>query len=356
MADPTSEERIAQLETQLAAQRRLVDAIPHMVWMTDESGKPTFLNARCATYGGADLARAEVEGTRSFIHPEDRPHYEATASAGRAHMAPFELVMRLRRHDGTYRRHLCRFQPLTPGAPGPWAATGTDVEDEHRFEEQQEFLVQAGKRLGASLDSKETLQDVAKLLVPRIADWFAVDLATPDGLLERVAMEHVDPSKMKMAWEFHRRMPPRPEDPGGIYAVLRSGAPEVFEEIPDELLAQSILDPEVLAMIRGLGLRSSMCVPLVAGDRTVGTLTLVSAESNRSYGDRDLAFAKALAARIAIAVENARLFEHTQQARIASETLAADVIEQSRAAQELVVAMRRERDAALAKLGQLESR
>ena len=340
MPDPSREELLADL----------LDAIPHLVWMTDAAGRPTYFNANWASYTGADLEETLRVGGVEFIHPGDQEQYRSRAEAGRRSLAPFEIVQRLRRHDGTYRRHRCRVVPLTPGAPGAWAATGTDVEDEYQFELQQEFLVEAGKRLGASLDSTKTLGDVAALLVPRIADWFAVDLFGENGIAERVAMAHADPSKVETAWEFHRRMPPRPEDEGGIYGVMRSGKPQLMEEIPDELLAAAITDPLTLSLIRALGLHSSLCVPLRTGDRTVGALTLVSAESKRRYGPRDLAFAENLAGRIAMAVENARLFELAQRARIASEAIAADVIAQSAEAQALIATIRRERDEALSKL------
>lgn len=340
MADPAREVLLDQL----------IDAIPHLVWMTDEQGHPTYFNANWRSYTGADIAETLRVGATSFIHADDRAHYRSIAEPARRAATPFEVVLRLRRHDGAYRRHRCRVVPLTPGAPGAWAATGTDVEDEYRFEAQQEFLVEAGNRLGASLDSKKTLRDVAALVVPGIADWFAVDLVGEGGIAERVAMAHADPSKVETAWEFWRRLAPKPDDPSGLYAVIRTGNAEVNEEIPDEILAEAIPDPVLLGLLRSLGLGSSMCVPLRTGERIVGALTLVSAESKRRYGARDLAFATSLAGRIAMAVENARLFELAEQARLASEAIAADVIAQSREVHELVASMRRERDEALAQL------
>ena len=111
---------------------------------------------------------------------------------------------------------------------------------------------------------------------------------------------------------------------------------------------QSIPDGEVLALIRSLGLRSSMCVPLFVRDRVIGALTLVSAESNRLYGARDLTFATELARRIGVAVDNARLYGEAEQARAAAEAMAADVVEQSRAVEAALLAMRAERDDAAA--------
>ena len=101
---------------------------------------------------------------------------------------------------------------------------------------------------------------------------------------------------------------PTPTTTRGIYGVLRSGRPELYPELPDELLAQSIADPEQLEAIRALGMRSVMLIPMVVAGRTIGVLTMVSAESGRSFDEDDLVFAGDLARRAATAVENARLY------------------------------------------------
>ena len=195
----------------------------------------------------------------------------------------------------------------------------------------------------------EMEDDVATLLVPHMADWCTIDLLTDAGTLDRQAVAHVDPSKVALAWDLWKRMPPKPEDPHGAYAVLRTRTPEVLREVTDELLVASIPDPESLAVVRSLGLRSAMTVPLEVRERAIGVLTFVTSESGKLYSARDLTFANELARRITVAVENARLYGAAEQARTAAEAIAADVVEQSRAVAQELLAMRTERDAALAR-------
>jgi GAF domain-containing protein len=235
-----------------------------------------------------------------------------------------------------------------------FVGTAVDVDDQRRANSQQRFLAEAGKVLGTSLEPAKTLSDVARLVVPQLADWCAIDLVTEEGGFERLAVAHVDPTKVALAQQLWQRLPPRPEAPHGLYAVVRTRRAELFEDIPDEMLVASIPDPEILAIYRSLGLRSSMCVPLIARDHVLGALSLVSAESGRHYGKEDLAFAEDFASRIAVAIANARLYTETQQARAAAEALAADVVDQSKSVEAALLAMRAERDAALAKLAQLE--
>jgi PAS domain S-box-containing protein len=350
----TREELVAEVtlrRKQLHDRARIADAIPHIIWTMNADGTPTYFNSKWTEYTGLDLEATLRVGAATLVHPEDLPVFAAKLASAQQTDAPFEVAYRLRRaNDSVYRWHVARAVPLRLGGTDAWVATATDIDDERRLDDQQRFFNEAGKVLGTSLEQKQTLSDVARLVVPRMADWCAIDLATEQGSIERVTMAHVDPSKVEAAWEFWRRWPPKPEDPQGVYAVVRTGQPEVMREIPDEMLAAAIPDAGVLALIRSLGLRSSMCVPLSVGQRVLGALTLVSAESNRLYGPRDLAFATELAQRIGVAIENARLYGAAEQARTAAEAMAADVVEQSRAAHDALVTMRTERDAALQRL------
>ena len=191
--------------------------------------------------------------------------------------------------------------------------TQRDVTERRRAEEAQRFLAETSDVLSSSLDYRETLSSVARLAVPTLADWCVVDVLNEEGSLERLAVEHPDPRKVALAYELEERYPPDPDDPRGLHQVLRSGEPEIMAEIPDELLEEAVVDAEHGEILRELGLRSYMVVPLVARGRTLGAISLVSAESGRRYKDTDLALAQELARRAALAVDNARLYEEAQR-------------------------------------------
>jgi PAS domain S-box-containing protein len=198
------------------------------------------------------------------------------------------------------------------------AAVGTAelYETQHRLAEDQRFVAEASELLASSLEYERTLANVATLAVPRFADWCAIDMIEEDGSIGRLAVAHVDPEKVRLADELAEKYPPDPEAAYGVPNVIRMRRAELVPEITDELLEQATADtPELLAVLRELGLRSSMCVPLVARGRALGAITFVSAERGRRYDESDLGVAQDLARRAATAVDNARLFRETQAAR-----------------------------------------
>ncbi len=174
------------------------------------------------------------------------------------------------------------------------------------------FLAEASAVLSSSLDYEETLGRLAQLAVPQLADWCVIDMATPEGHLERLAVAHQDPAKVAWARQLQERHPPNPDEPTGVANVIRTGEPELLSPIPQELLdAAAADDPELTQVIRELGLRSWLCVPLRARGRTLGALSLVTAESGRLFGNADFELARELGDRAAVAVDNARLFEES---------------------------------------------
>lgn len=331
--------------------RELADAMPHIVWTHDADGLPEYFNRAWHAYTGRDLAAVLRDGAASFVHPADRDAVVALFAEARAAGAPVEATYRLRRHDGSHRWHLARVAPLQREGErvARWVGTAVDVDQQRRVDRQRAYLADAGRVLGSSLDVKQTLGDVARMVVPELADWCSIDLLRADGGLDRAAVAHVDPAKVSLAHEMQARMPPRREDPHGVYAVLGSGKTDWMREIPAALI-DAIPDDALREVVRALGLRSSMCVPLVGRSRTFGAITLVAAESERLYDESDVAFAEEVAGRIAIAIENAQLYAEVEGARRAAEAMAADIVAQSRAVEEALVEMRAERDAALARL------
>jgi PAS domain S-box-containing protein len=182
-----------------------------------------------------------------------------------------------------------------------------DITASKQTERTTRFLADASTALAELTDYKSTLQKVVGLAVPFFADWCAADMQEADGSLRRLAVTHSDPAKLQLAHELFRRYPPQPSDPHGVMKVLRTGEPEWVAMIPDSLLVESAQDEDHLRIIRQLGLKSFICVPLRSRARTLGALTFITAESGRVYDATDLAAAKDLAHRTVIAIENASL-------------------------------------------------
>src|SRR5215204_1676866 len=203
-----------------------------------------------------------------------------------------------------------------------------DTTERKHTDDVLRFLAESGATLSSSLDYRDTLANVARLAVPILADWCAVDVMEEDGSVERLAVEHSDPEKVALAYELQERYPSDPEATRGVRKVLQTGEPDMMAEIPDELLDQAAMDVEHRTIMSKLGLRSYMVVPMVARGRNHGAITLVSAESGRRYEETDLRLAEELARRAALAVDNAKLYEEAQR-EIAERREAEDALLQS---------------------------
>ncbi len=177
-----------------------------------------------------------------------------------------------------------------------------------RTTEAAELLSDASRVLSSTLDYEKTLEAVARLAVGDISDWCTVDLVDTDGVIRQVVVAHIDEERIKWARELGKRYPPDYSGITGVGQVIRTGRPEIYPEITDEMLAASAQDPDHLAILRELRFKSALIVPMIARGRTLGALTMVSGEKGRSYGDADLALATELATRAALAIDNAQLY------------------------------------------------
>lgn len=187
------------------------------------------------------------------------------------------------------------------------------------------FKADASAALASSLDYETTLKNVAKLAVPRFADWCSVELGDSEGRSALVAVEHVDPSKVELAWRLRERYPPDPHAKQGVPHVLRTGTPLLYEEITDDVLVRGARDADHLAMARSLGLRSAITVPMMIHGRTIGAITFIWAESGKRYDRADLETAALIGQRAALAIENSKLHGDLKRAVRARDDLLAVV-------------------------------
>jgi signal transduction histidine kinase len=178
-----------------------------------------------------------------------------------------------------------------------------------------ELLLQASEILGRSFDFSATLANLATILVPRLADGYAVDLVDEGGSIRRIAAVHADPAKAPLCKRLMSLGALNPNAPQGIQRILEGGVAHLVEQVTDEGLRAGARDEEHLALLRALEPRSMMIVPMKARGRAIGLLWLYySTTSDRVYGAADLAFVEEIAARAALAIENARLWRESQEA------------------------------------------
>ncbi len=296
----------------------ILESISEPFVVQDAEWRFRFINSAAAEVleGSAHIARADIVGKVVWdLYPGlvGTPIETEMKRAARERVTvEFESFAA---EQGTWSELRC--YPLPDGG---LATLWKDVTVRKKAEEAAHYLDCANELLAAPLDAATRLQRLADLVVPQLADWCGIDLVNDKGQLEQLAVAHVDPAKIAWAREVTLRYPRRADAPSGAPAVARTGVPELYSEITDEMIVASVVDEDHLRITRELGLRSAMVVPLVARGQTIGALTLVSAESRRRYTPEDLALAGELARRAAIAIDNARQFDAARNARHEAET------------------------------------
>src|SRR3954465_159664 len=181
------------------------------------------------------------------------------------------------------------------------------------------FLAQASGLLAASLDYERTLSEVARLAVPDVADWCAIDIVQPDGTTRQVTSVHPDPDMEELLLELRRRYREEKRGSEGTAHVIATGEPELARDVTGQVAID--LDAGEVETYRRMAPRSYMIVPLVARGRTIGALTLLSLREGRHYNESDLDFAQHLGRRFALAVDNARLYNEAERSRGLLDTL-----------------------------------
>lgn len=334
-------QRAARWESQDEAQRwftTTLNSIGDAVIATDSKGLVSFMNpvAEALTHWSASEATGRHLDEVFQIFSEET---HAVVESPVAKVLREGKVVGLANHTLLRSKHGVEFPIDDSGAPIRSQAgelqgvvlVFRDVQHQRRERIRREFLAKAGETLISSRDYEATLSTVAQLAVPSLADWCAVDMVQFGAAYRQIAVAHIDPSKVRFARELAERYPPDPSAATGVPQVIRSGKPELYPEIPAELLEAGAQDAEHLRVIRELRLQSAMVVPLKARGRTLGAMTFVYAESGRRYTEDDLVFAEDFARRAAMAIDNAMALKEAEDAQARERVLRTEAEIASRA-------------------------
>lgn len=279
-------------------------------WQWDiKQNRRHWLKGMASVHGLAeDTPTPDMEPYMDMVHPEDREALQVELAEALSHRRDYRIEYRILWPDGQVRwieayGHLLLDEA---GHPSQLGGLCIDISERKKIEHNLQFLARASAELASFVDLPTTLNKVAQLAVPHFADWCTVDMLEGDRL-NRVAVAHVDPSKVELARDLHRRFPP--DQNGSTWRIVRTGQAMLVPEITAETLEATVPDPKYRKTVLALGLKSYIGAPLTSHGKTIGVLTFIWAESRRTYTQSDLALAEDLAKRAAIAVENMQLYE-----------------------------------------------
>jgi signal transduction histidine kinase/CheY-like chemotaxis protein len=254
-------------------------------------------------------------GTIAYVNPAaeellGRSHHELLGHAFGRPVIPGEATeVDIVRSNEDVRIAEMRGVEITWKGKQAYLASLRDITGRKRAEEELRFLADASRVLAGSLDKTTTLTSVAMLAIPFLADWCVIDVLEDDRWLRPVAESHVDPARHEELADLHRRLPTTLDDASPLPQVIRLRRTFSFPGLAGTLAPQ-----EHPRLLEQFGFRSYLCVPLLARDHTLGAITLVFAGSGRRYAAADLALAEDLARRAALAFDNARLYDESQEA------------------------------------------
>ena len=180
-------------------------------------------------------------------------------------------------------------------------------ESQQRERKRLNFVAESSAVLSSSLDYQKTLNTIARLAVPYLADWCTVSMFE-DGELSAVAIAHVDHEKQRLLAEAPQQYGERLQESSGTGTVLVTGKSLLYRTLSEDALAGAANNEQHLAWIKNLGMVSAMVAPLKTRDRVIGVMRFISDVSQRRFTEDDLRLAEDLAARASTAIENARLF------------------------------------------------
>jgi len=274
----------------------------------------------------ADQIGSTMEWWYNRIHPADREHVVTGTHAVLNGTHEFWTdEYRLRRGDDTYATVLARGHVVRNERGEAVRMIGSMVDvTERKIEEQaQRFIAQASALLDTSLDQDVILSSLARLAVPTLADYCAIDVLEETGGLHRPALAHADPSREALMSEADVPSADADEKRDIVYRVIRSRQPVLVRECTQKALDTLRLTAAHCDHLRRLGTTSFMSVPLLSREQVLGAITLGVSDSGRHYDLMDLLTAEQLAQRAARTIDNSRLYDNAQRAiRARDEVLA----------------------------------
>ncbi len=252
----------------------------------------------------------------NMIHPDDRDRIVNEFNVQTKHTENTEFEFRIILPDTTVRWIYGKAQVFFDHNKKPMRVVGINFDVTQRKQAiiNSLFLSETSKILSSSLNYETTLQNIASLAVPQIADWCAIEMLDEEGKLQQIAVTHKDPEKIIWARKLRKDYPTNLQSDVGIAKILKTGKSELYPFINEDMVERSAKDKKHLRMLKQIGMTSVIMSPLLSEKKAVGVITFISSEAKRRFTKEDLLVADELAIRASLAIDNAKLYKKAQEA------------------------------------------
>lgn len=310
-AEQRAQHAISALAESERRYRLITEAMPQFVWLDAADGSALYANQRWLDYTGLTEQQNLGFGWQSVVHPDDLKRLESKRARTLKTGAAYEGECRYRGQDGKYRWFLFRSIPVRDesGSITSWLGTATDIDNQKRAKDQQEFFALASDLLASTLDVDGTLERIARLGIASLGTWCQIDLPDAHGELRVATVAHQDPVKEQSLRALIGESIYDGDAQAGPPAVMRMGRPQLLKQVNDAAVRAVIPEARHREIYRGVGYVAGVMVPLRTRNRIVGVLGIASDDPTRLYTDFDVTTALELGRRGASALENARSFE-----------------------------------------------
>lgn len=290
---------------------------PHLLCLLQEDGHLVDINPGWRQKLGIDSSDLAQIRFTDWVHPEDKEkvlrQLTKTEDVQISEQFQFRFV-----HDKTllWLKGNIVYDPETKLSYGTFKNISKKVnlrENIRKAKEKVDFLFEVtSQAFNDFRDAEKSLGLLVRRSVPTVADWCSIDITDEQGEIQRIAVAHKDPEKVKFAYELQERYPSDPDAPFGYNHIMRTKESVFFPMIPHEDLVNSAQDEEHLKIILDLDLKSVIAVPIIAEQESLGVMSFVTSESGREYKEEDIRFLEDIGKRAGLVIEAARAYQQAE--------------------------------------------
>lgn len=248
------------------------------------------------------------------VYAADRDQVDTAFQAALKRGKDWNVEARILRADGALRWIWARGSVIEfeQGAPVRMSGIVQDITQRRRLDDANRFLADIATPLNTLVDYESTLRSVARLAVPYLADWCAIDLADASGRLHRVANSHAEPELSGIVHQLRLSY----EDPtvSTLGKILEDRRPRLINNLTEADMRALASDAAQFQMLQELRPAAFIGVPMVIRDSCLGVIAFFSSDSGRQFSKADVQLAERVAERISVALENAKLYESVREA------------------------------------------